>query len=117
MSRELALLYNRRKRLAAQEEAERQGADFWTRSFDTPSRIKIVYAFRDAAGQSLGECAAWARDLILRDEGLAFLAAPATEASADFIAYIEASTQSDTRAYRKRRGGWLRCWQAARERG
>lgn len=71
------MLFSRRKRLEALAAAETEGRLLWTSEFDGPSRIKLAYAFRDAAATCRAEdVGRVARELVLRDEGLFFLQDP-----------------------------------------
>jgi hypothetical protein len=83
------VLHRRRKRLEklARREAE-EGASFWTSSFDETVRTKIVHAFRDAAGGYDEDYASFARNLILRDEGLMYLTSPTVNHTYDLLNFV-----------------------------
>jgi hypothetical protein len=82
------MLYTRRKRLRERAEAEAGGASFWTGTFDAQVRRRLFYASRDAAGSDWLLICELARDLILKDEGIAFLLNAYDAAHVDFVNYF-----------------------------
>ncbi len=82
------LLFSRRKRLKEVAEREAAGASFWTSSFDSHARTRILHVFRDLAGYHAHEIAAKARHLILTDEGLLHLMDPYSDEADDLLSYL-----------------------------
>jgi hypothetical protein len=82
------MLYSRRNRLKKLEDAERDGANFWSRSFDPAARTRIMHAFMDSGGKNDPMCGELARGLILRDEGLLYLVSPDWAPSFDFQEFV-----------------------------
>ena len=81
------MLHNRRTRLAKLAELEAAGQSFWTESFESPLRVKIVQIIRELSeGQSTLTAAA--RSRILREEGQFYLCEPAYEEVYDFEFYV-----------------------------
>lgn len=66
------MLYGRRKRLAELAAREAAGESFWTDRFDQIVRTKILFAFQHAS-MTDANCYAYARKLILEDEGRLYL--------------------------------------------
>jgi hypothetical protein len=71
-------------------EAEAAGQSFWTKDVPQPARYRLWYAIRDACGHILilEELATVARDLILNDEGLPFLAGMGVVPLTDLEHYV-----------------------------
>lgn len=81
------LLHQRRKRLAQLAAREQAGESFWSEQFDNRVRYKILLALDDAVGASRTHHDI-ARGLILRDEGIPYLAGPALDVVEDLRSYI-----------------------------
>jgi hypothetical protein len=81
------VLHSRRKRLADLASREAAGESFWTEQFDQRARTRIVHAFRDAVG-NWGGYYTYARDAILRDEGIFCLVNPRLSPDQDLINYV-----------------------------
>jgi hypothetical protein len=82
------MLYTRRKRLRERAEAEAKGESFWTGTFDAKVRTRLFYAARDAATSDWLFICELARDLILKDEGIAFLSNAHDLPHVDFSSYF-----------------------------
>lgn len=80
------MLHSRRRRLADLASREAAGESFWTEEFDQRARVRIVHAFRDAVGD-WGDYYTYARDAILRDEGLFYLVNRSMTADQDLLNY------------------------------
>lgn len=81
------MLHSRRKRLADLASREAAGESFWTEQFDERARTRIVHAFSDAVGDWRGYYT-YARDAIIRDEGIFFLVSPRLTPDQDLIQYV-----------------------------
>jgi hypothetical protein len=78
-----------RKRMNEIVLKESQGVSFWSDKFDENTRVRLLYAYRDAAEQyNLGVPTASARDLLLREKGVFFLVQSGLESSEDFFRYV-----------------------------
>jgi hypothetical protein len=82
------MLHHRRKRLEELAKRESAGDSFWTKKFDKTVRLKILHALRDSTDTYPEEVARIARELILRDVGLAYLQNPQGNAWADTVSYL-----------------------------
>jgi len=88
-----AVLFARRERLKAMAEAEAQGKSFWTKEFRPELRTKFWHALEEATASrdTRDSVVAKARWLLLKDEGLFFLADRDETPLGDFFKYLMTS--------------------------
>lgn len=81
-------LHNQRRRLADRATREANGESFWTAEFSTPARTRLAHMLE--GWEDSDTLKRLARDMILKDEALNFLASPRYGEEYDFDKYLEA---------------------------
>lgn len=82
------MLFSGRKRQEELAARESRGESFWTDQFDNQARTRILHVAEDAAGSSPRRYYVLARALILRNEGLLYLAESWYDERQDLLNYL-----------------------------